>query len=137
MRPDPAPGQGIVLYDGDCPFCRKTVGLLKRFDWFARLHFQNCRDEANLPPCAEPLVMDRLIAEMHVVPPRRDRALAGFRAVRWIFWRLPATVVLAPFLYIPGVPWVGNKVYRWVARNRFKIVPCDEAGVCRLPARRD
>ena len=66
------------------------------------------------------------------MPPDRRRAYAGFRAVRYMLWRMPATLPFAPLTYLPGVPWLGNRVYLWVARNRFQIVPCDEAGVCRL-----
>ena len=33
-----------------------------------------------------------------------------------------------------GVPWLGNKLYLWVAKNRFDLVPCDDGG-CRVPLR--
>jgi predicted DCC family thiol-disulfide oxidoreductase YuxK len=128
---DPAPGQGIVLYDGECPFCLRSVGLLRRLDWLGRLHFQSAREADRLPPCRVPLDRAKLLDEMHVVPPGRDRVYAGFRAVRWLLWRLPATWPLAPFLYLPGVPWAGQRLYRWVARNRFDLVPC-EHGACRV-----
>jgi predicted DCC family thiol-disulfide oxidoreductase YuxK len=134
-RIDPAPGHGVVLFDGECPFCRRTIRIVKKLDWFARLHYQSCRELDKLPPCAVPLDAERMIEEMHVVPPRRDRAYAGYSAVRWMFWRLPPVAWLAPFLYVPGVPWLGNKVYRWVAKNRFDLVPCDENG-CRVPLRK-
>ena len=29
--------RGHVLYDGQCPLCLKSVGVLKRLDWFGRL----------------------------------------------------------------------------------------------------
>ena len=28
-KADPAPGKAVVLYDGDCPFCRKSVAILE------------------------------------------------------------------------------------------------------------
>ena len=136
MNTDPAPGKGVVLYDGLCPFCRKSIGLAQWLDWRKRFHYQNCRDVENLPPSAEPLDAQKMIEEMHVVTADRRHAFAGFRAVRHMLWRFPLTMMFAPFMYVPGVPWVGGKVYRWVARNRFKIVPCDENGVCRLPTSR-
>lgn len=127
---DPAAGQAIVLYDGDCPFCRKSVGWLKRLDWLGRLHFRSAR-EAELPTATVPLDRDKMLTEMHVLTPDRRRAPAGFAAFRWIAWRLPLTTPLAPLLYLPGVPWVGNRVYRWVARNRFGLVPC-HGGACQV-----
>jgi predicted DCC family thiol-disulfide oxidoreductase YuxK len=134
-RTDPAPGKAVVLYDGDCPFCRKSVAVLKPLDWLGRLHFQSARDLEKLPHSREPLDPQKLIEEMHVVTPDREHAHAGFRAFRWMAWRLPATVLIAPLLYLPGVLWLGNKVYRWVAKNRFNLVPCDDGG-CKVPLRK-
>ena len=121
-----------MLYDGACPLCRKSVALLRRLDWLGRLHDQNAREVEKLPPCREPLDPGRLLVEMHVVTPDRRRAYAGFRAFRWLAWRLPAVAPFAPLLYLPGVPWVGSKVYRWVAKNRFQLVPCGDGG-CKVP----
>lgn len=132
---DPAPGKGIVLYDGDCAFCRRSVAILKRLDWLGRLHYQSARDVEHLPPSEVPLDPRRLLDEMHVLTPDRRAAYAGYAAFRWIAWRLPLTVLLAPFLYIPGVPWVGNRVYLWIARNRMDLVPCRD-GVCAVPLKR-
>lgn len=131
---DPAVGKAVVLYDGACPLCQRSVRILKRLDWLKKLHFQDARDTRRLPPCDQPLVPKRLLEEMHVVTPDRTRAYAGFKAFRWMAWRLPLTWPLAPLQYIPGVPWLGNRVYLWVAKNRFKLVPCKD-GVCQLPAR--
>ena len=36
-RADPFPGKAVVLYDGDCPFCRKSVAILRKLDWLDRL----------------------------------------------------------------------------------------------------
>jgi hypothetical protein len=51
-------------------------------------------------------------------------------------WRLPLLWILAPFLYVPGVPTLGQAAYLWVARNRFRLVPC-HGGVCTLKRMRD
>ena len=132
---DPAEGKAIVLYDGDCAFCRKGVSIVKKLDWLDRLHYQSARDVAHLPTANVHLDPEKMLEEMHVLTPDRTRTHVGFRAFRWMAWRLPLTVLFAPFLYIPGVPWLGNKVYLWVAKNRFKLVPCKD-GVCQLPARK-
>jgi predicted DCC family thiol-disulfide oxidoreductase YuxK len=127
--------QAVVLFDGQCPLCQRAVRLLKRLDWLKRLQFRDCRDTANLPTCDEPLDPKRLLEEMHLVTPDRTRAYAGYRAFRWIAWRLPLTWGLAPLLYVPGVPWLGHKLYLRVARNRYNLVPCKD-GVCRVGSQR-
>ena len=126
--------QAILLFDGQCAFCRKGVGILRRMDWLNRIQFQDARDVPNLPACAKPLVPDQLLEEMHVVTPDRRHAYAGYRAIRWLSWRIPPLWMLAPFFYLPGTLWLGNKAYRWVARNRFKLVPC-EHGLCTVQRR--
>jgi predicted DCC family thiol-disulfide oxidoreductase YuxK len=131
---DTAKDRAIVLYDGMCPLCQRGVRLLKRLDWFKRLHYQDCRDTAHLPPCEAPLVPEKLLEQMHLVTPDRKSAPAGFRAFRWMAWRMPLTLPLAPLLYLPGAAWLGNKLYLWVAKNRYDLVPCGEGG-CRVSLR--
>ena len=123
-----------VLYDGDCALCRKSVSLLQRLDWFHRLTYQSVRDQARIPHDAR-LHPERLLQEMHLVTPDGGRVYHGFAAFRWLAWRLPLLMPLAPLLYLPGVPWLGQRLYLWVARNRFRLVPC-HGGVCTLPAAR-
>src|SRR6516225_5534785 len=108
-----------LLYDGQCPLCQKSVAILKRLDWLHRLRFLDARDPANLPAREPPLNPDRLLEEMHLLTPDGRNVYHGFGAFRWLAWRLPLLWPIAPFLYIPGVPAVGQKVYLWVARNRF------------------
>jgi len=125
------PAQAILLYDDRCAFCRKGVGLLRRLDWLHRVQFQDARDATKLPECAEPLVPERLLDEMHLVTPDRRHAFAGYRSIRWLSWRVPVMWPLAPFFYLPGALWLGSRLYRWVARNRFKLVPCNH-GLCEV-----
>ena len=131
--PPAAEGKAVVLYDGACPLCRAGVKTLHRLDWFKQIPFHDAR-AATLPPAEVPLVRKMMLEEMHLLTPDRKHAPAGFKAFRWMAWRLPLTVLFAPLLYIPGIPWLGNRVYLWVAKNRFKLVPCKD-GVCHLPGK--
>jgi hypothetical protein len=70
--------------------------------------------------------------EMHVLPPDRSQIYAGFKAFRWMAWRLPPLWLFAPFLYVPGIPALGQWAYLWIARHRYQIVPCRD-GVCQIP----
>jgi predicted DCC family thiol-disulfide oxidoreductase YuxK len=130
------PHRAQVLYDGQCPLCCKSVGLLKRLDWLSVLTYVNIRDPDQLAACELPVQPDRLLEEMHLVTPGGRRLLHGFEAFRWIAWRLPALCFLAPFLYLPGVLTLGQRGYLWVARNRFRLVPC-HGGVCTVKRMKD
>ena len=132
---NPALGKGVVLYDGDCGFCQQSVRLLKALDWLRLLHFQSARDVDNLPATDVTLDPQKMLDEMHLLTPDRKTAYAGFTAFRWIAWRLPLTAPLAALLYLPGVLPLGNRAYRWVARNRFKLVPCAQ-NACAVPPRK-
>jgi predicted DCC family thiol-disulfide oxidoreductase YuxK len=124
--------KAIVLYDGQCPFCLKSVSILKRLDWFHTLEYQNARETNQLPSCEVPLEPNRLLEEMHLITPNRKRVYSGFEAFRWIAMRIPLLWSLVPWMYLPGIPKLGQKAYLWVAKNRFKLVPCHD-GVCHLP----
>jgi predicted DCC family thiol-disulfide oxidoreductase YuxK len=121
-----------VLYDGLCPLCIKAVETLKRLDWLHRLRFLDARDPASLPAREPPLDPDRLVQEMHLLTPDGKHVYHGYAAFRWLAWRLPLLWPIAPLMYIPGVPQLGQRVYLWIARNRFRLVPC-HGGVCTLP----
>ena len=121
--------QAQVLYDGQCPLCLKSVALLKRLDWLGRLRYLDARDRENLP-VAEPSP-GRFLEEMHLLTPGGQRLLSGFAALRWIAWRLPLLWPIAPLLWLPGMAAVGQRLYLWVARRRFRLVPC-HGGVCTI-----
>jgi predicted DCC family thiol-disulfide oxidoreductase YuxK len=124
-----------VLYDGHCAFCRKSVDLLRRLDWLGKLAFVDVRDESLELLRQPPVAGAPLLEQMHVLPRDGTQLHGGYRAIRWLAWRLPATWLVAPLLFLPGMTWLGQKAYLWIARNRFKIVPC-EHGVCSLPPRK-
>ena len=114
-----------VLYDGQCELCRRSVRLLRRLDWLGRLSYVDVRTQGNRTA----LPLERLLAEMHLLPPEGSEIYHGFGAFRWMAWRLPLLWPVAPLLFLPGVPSLGQRVYLWVARNRFRLVPC-HGGVC-------
>lgn len=135
VNADPAKGKGVVLFDGECPLCQRSIRSIRRLDWLHRLHYQNCRDTEKWPRSETPLDLQKMLDKMHVVTPDRKRAYAGYAAFRWIAWRIPVFIPFAWLMYVPGVPWLGNKIYKWVARNRYNLVPCKD-GVCTLPQRK-
>jgi len=126
--------RATVFYDGDCEFCRRSIALLHRLDWLGRLTYVNFRDAGN-PLLTTPVLAGAPLAdEMHVLTPDAKGLYHGFGALRWLAWRLPALWPVAPFLYIPGVPRLGQRLYLWIARRRFRLVPC-HGGVCTIQQR--
>lgn len=60
-----------------------------------------------------------------------SRTYTGFEGFRRIAWVLPLVWPILPLLYLPGVSMVGNRAYRWIARNRHRL-GCD-SDRCELP----
>lgn len=127
--------KACVLYDGDCAFCRKSVDLLRKLDWRDKLAYVNVREEGQEILQQPATAGAPLLEQMHVLPADRKALFGGYAAIRWLAWRIPLGWLIAPFLYLPGMTWLGQKIYLWIARNRFKIIPC-EHGVCQLPPAR-
>ena len=117
-----------VLYDGGCGICSRSVAWLRRLDWRRRLRFVDFNVEWDRLTSMYPgLDRDACVNAMHVVAPI-GRITAGFDAFRTIAWIIPAFWLAAPFLYLPGVPPIGRRVYAYVARHR--------STTCAVPARR-
>jgi predicted DCC family thiol-disulfide oxidoreductase YuxK len=129
--PAAPPGRAQVLYDGHCALCRKSVALLRGLDWFGAFGYVDVRDPRQLGAVRLPVAPGRLVEEMHLLTPGGGAWYHGFGAFRWMAWRLPLLWFLVPFLYLPGMATFGQRLYLWVARNRFRLVPC-HGGVCKI-----
>jgi predicted DCC family thiol-disulfide oxidoreductase YuxK len=122
----------MVLYDGQCALCRRSIDILRWLDWLGRLTYTDARSAPGTAADYPRLSAERLLEEMHLILPSGAKVMHGFQAFRWMAWRLPPLWPLAPFLYLPGMSFVGQRVYLWIARHRFQLVPC-HGGVCTRP----
>jgi predicted DCC family thiol-disulfide oxidoreductase YuxK len=115
-----------VLYDGDCPLCRRTVRIMAACDLFSRLEFKDFRriDLAAFER-QHSIAVDaaRLEHEMGV---RACGTLhMGYDAYRRLAWALPALWALVLLELVPGVRALGQRAYMYVARRRTSIATCD------------
>jgi predicted DCC family thiol-disulfide oxidoreductase YuxK len=122
----------IVLYDGACKFCCKSIALLKKLDWLGKIDYADARDESGPLMQIPEIAAAPLLEQMHVWDPRTRKLRGGFPSIRWMAWRVPAMWPVAPLLYLPGMTWLGQRVYLEIARRRFQIIPCTH-GECQLP----
>jgi predicted DCC family thiol-disulfide oxidoreductase YuxK len=108
--------KGTVYYDGECKFCATSVGLLKD-DGEDSAEYKPYQDTQDLPEGLTPQSAEN---QLWLVMPD-GRKYGGFFAVRRLAWRKPWMWPIALLLWLPGMDWLGPKVYRWVARNRRKL----------------
>lgn len=123
-----------LVFDGNCIFCVRSVGIIHRLDIFSMVRLHNFRDLGDVSWKSE---VDRDRAEKEIILRTPDgKWLGGFNAFRYMAFRLPWLMVLAPFLYLPGIAQLGDAVYKLVAANRYALLGghC-EHDVCTVAAK--
>ena len=116
-----ASGQGpwAVLYDGNCPVCRGAVDRLRAWDREGRLSFVSAQDPAVASRFPEVSPED-LRESLHVVD-SQGRTWRGARAVEALVRILPGWRWAGWLFRLPLVRPLAEAVYRWVARNRYRL----------------
>ncbi|MEM0897209.1 MAG: DUF393 domain-containing protein [Verrucomicrobiota bacterium] len=126
----------IVLYDGECPLCTFQKKALTWLDWGDRVRFVAIKDE-EAKGIAPQLTRDDLLEAIHCVTPEHE-IHRGARAIRFLGLRMPLLFPLGLFLWLPGVIYVAELVYRFVSRHRLvfsRLFGCK--GACAImPERR-
>lgn len=113
-------GKFVVLYDGACGVCRKTIGLLDSLNVADRVEFVDVvANWAEIERRFPELQQRPCLEDMHVITPA-GKPMRGFYGYRALAKALPLGWPLLPLLYLPGVPYVGRHVYKAVADNRLR-----------------
>ena len=107
----------VVVYDGQCSFCRRSVALIRLFDWLGRIEWLDVHDERTRAREKLRSVSDEaLLREIHAVC--GDRVWVGYDAYRAIASRVPLFWVAWPLLYLFPIPTIGRWTYQALARAR-------------------
>lgn len=106
-----------VFYDGHCGLCLRSMRALRALDWLGRLRFVDFHDEEQRHRFAPEVPVDDFDRALHVRH-ADGRTLTGFAAFRALVWYLPSLWPVAPFLYLPGVKPIGDRVYGGIAERR-------------------
>src|SRR5688500_10117251 len=109
----------LVLYDDQCPLCVFQMKMLTWLDWLhvAKVVQLSSPEALQAAPGVE---AEQLRAAMHVVPTKGELH-RGARSIRFLALRMPLLFPLGLFLWIPGVIWLAEIAYAWVARNRLVL----------------
>jgi predicted DCC family thiol-disulfide oxidoreductase YuxK len=122
----------VVLFDGQCNFCRSQIDILRRLDGRDRLVYLSLHS----PEVAErfpDLTFEQLMDQMWIVT-TQGKQYGGAFAVRYLSRLLPILWPIAPILHIPGSMPLWQFLYRQVAKRRYQLAGrnCDEGGTCSL-----
>lgn len=114
----------IVYYDSMCPVCNRSRRVLRRLDWLGRLSFADIHDRKRAQADLPGVTYADMLRQMYVKRPDGSY-FGGFEAFRVMAPMLPLCWPVVPLLWLPGMRWSGSRVYRFIARNRFRFAKCD------------
>ncbi len=118
--PDDYPAADVVIYDGECNFCRSQVARLRALDCCGnRLSFLSLHDP-RVAECCPNLSHEQLMEQMYVVN-TDGQLFGGSDAVRYLSRRLPLLWPAMPVLHLPGTAGLWRWAYHQVAKRRYKI----------------
>jgi predicted DCC family thiol-disulfide oxidoreductase YuxK len=116
---DSSRNRAVVIYDGECSFCRKQTQKIRRRDKQQRFELipsQSPELTTRFPQLAEHDLQSgmRLIDE-------RGEVHVGADAVYEIARRLPGHRWFAWCYRLPGVRGLARTAYAWIARHRHRL----------------
>jgi predicted DCC family thiol-disulfide oxidoreductase YuxK len=107
-----------LLFDGECPFCRREVAMLKRFDRSDNLATEDIT-AIGFDPSKYGLTHDDVMGVLHGIFPG-GRIVSRLDAIREAYRAVGMGWLVAP-MQLPGVHWALDQMYGVFARNRVWI----------------
>jgi len=107
-----------ILYDGACGLCRASIARLRRLDPRGLVETLDLHD-VSVPtrfPQVNPAEAMRLMQGVDT----QGRVYSGVDAWARAGQALPGWKLIAWALLVPGVHFIAQSVYAWVARNRYR-----------------
>lgn len=110
---------GLLVYDGECELCRRTVRWVRRRDRTGRLELLPYQDPAARARFRG-VPTETFEGALQLLLPGNVR-YEGARAVEEVLLLLPAGRIPGLLFSLPGARPLARKVYGWVARNRRRL----------------
>lgn len=111
-----APSLPLVLYDGDCAFCRAQAERVRRIAGDVRV--APLQSSLATVPWIDP---DEAVTALHLVD-RDGRAYAGAAAiVRLVRLTRPWLGALLLPYHLPGLRQLAERAYAWAAARRYAL----------------
>jgi len=107
-----------LLYDGDCPFCRREVDWLKRYDRDGRLATEDIT-QPSFRAEDYGLTQEAVMGVLHAIMPD-GRVLRRVEAIREAYRAVGLGWIVAPLSW-PVIGWIADIAYGAFARNRVAL----------------
>jgi predicted DCC family thiol-disulfide oxidoreductase YuxK len=133
-----------ALFDGRCVICQTTRRVINAIDWFKRVEFLDLHNHTEVEARYPQFDHAAMMGEIYVVA--HDELYTGFDGVRRMLRETPLGFIAWLIFSLPGMGWLGPRVYAWVAKNRYAVnrffgvdLSTDDDcvdGVCKIPQAR-
>lgn len=108
-----------ALYDGRCVICISTREVIRKLDWRNQVEFLDLHATQAVENRYPSYDHEAMMGEIHVVAD--DTLYRGFDGTRRMLKEVPLGFPIWAVLQIPGMRWLGVRVYRFIARNRYAV----------------
>jgi len=106
----------IIIYDDRCLFCIRTKDIIDKFDKKKRLQWKGL---SNFNYEKYKLKKQDLLEEMHLI--ENNKVYKGYYTFKQLSKRIPLFFILYVIMLIPGIDFIGNKVYQFIGKHRYKL----------------
>jgi predicted DCC family thiol-disulfide oxidoreductase YuxK len=108
-----------VVYDGTCRVCTRLAGVLRWWDRDAALEIVPSQTPG--VTARFPWIPPRAYAEALQLIGPNGQTWQGAAAIEQLLAILPKGTMISWLFKIPFVRAIADKVYRWFARNRYRL----------------
>ena len=120
----------VVIYDGNCSFCQRQVGRMRRHDTKNVFEYLP-RQTEGLEQRFAGLADADFNTGLRLVHPDASISV-GADAIYHIARQLGRWRHLAWLYRVPGLNWAFRTAYGWIAKHRFKLSKrCGDQETCR------
>jgi predicted DCC family thiol-disulfide oxidoreductase YuxK len=107
-----------IIYDGLAPTCCRNVRVLKFLDIFEQLQFQDF-SQLDLDKYNDQhrLNLEEIVLTDRINIISQDHCYRGFSGCKFIVLALPLCWILTPFIFLPGLSFLGEKLYQLSLSN--------------------
>ena len=107
-----------LLYDGECPICRREIDWLKRRNRQMLLTFEDIADP-QFDPGRYGLTREQVNRSLHGIL-ANGKVVRGMAAVRHAYRAAGLGWLTAPTA-LPGIRWAADRLYAAFARRRYAL----------------
>jgi predicted DCC family thiol-disulfide oxidoreductase YuxK len=122
-----------LLYDAECVLCTNSVRTLRKLKTSVPLRMISLQ-EADLEVLLPGTSFAELQAQIHVID-TDGQVYKGADSIICILKTVPSLKWISWLYRIPGLKPMADLMYRWVAKNRYKLfgkVDSCDSGACEL-----